>query len=81
MNGFHVIIRAIPKEQGGGYEAEILELPGVFVFGTTLDEVKENVRRRINSWMGLMRRLGWVVNIDFSVREQGHVSYYSESLA
>lgn len=69
MDGLHVVIREIPKERGGGYEAEVLELPGVFVIGNSIEEVKAKIVQRIESWLRLSRRLGWVVNIDYSLQE------------
>ncbi len=74
MNGsFHVIIRPLPEERGGGFEATVLEIPGLTVYGMTIEEVKAKVMRRIESWMGLTRRLGWIVNVDYSVKEQSAV--------
>lgn len=70
MNGFHVIIRVIPKERGGGFEAVVLEIPGLTVFGFSIEEVKQAVLRRIESWLGVTRRLGWNVKIDYALQHQ-----------
>ena len=70
-SGFHVIIREIPVERGGGFEAEVLEIPGLIVFALSLEEVKEKVMKRIDSWLGLTRRLGWIVNINYDLQYQG----------
>ncbi len=73
MNGFHVIIREIPANRGGGFEAEILEIPGLVVYGATIEEVKHKILKRVESWLGLTRRLGWMVKIDYSLERQGDV--------
>ncbi len=70
MNGFHVIIRELPKERGGGFQAEVLEIPGLVVFGVTIEAAKEAVRKRIDSWLGLRRRLGWEVKVNFDLQMQ-----------
>lgn len=46
-----------------------MELPGLSVLGMTIEEVKIAIQKRIESWMGLTRRLGWVVKMDFSLQE------------
>ena len=66
LNGFHIIIRKVEPQ---GFEAVVAELPGLSVFGLTIEEVQAAVRKRIESWMGLTRRLGWVVNMDFVLQE------------
>ena len=71
-SGFHVIIREIPAERGGGFEAEVLEIPGLKVFAFSLEDVKEKIMKRIDSWLGLTRRLGWMVNINYDLQYQGN---------
>lgn len=42
-----------PSEEGG-FWAEVLNLPGCFTQGTTVEEVKENAREAILSHIGVM---------------------------
>jgi predicted RNase H-like HicB family nuclease len=42
----------------GGYWAEVIELPGCFASGDTLDELEGDIRGAIETYIGAQRKLG-----------------------
>ena len=44
-----MVFEAEPEE--GGYWAQVVELPGCYTSGETLDEVRDNARDAIESWL------------------------------
>ena len=48
----------IHDEEGGGYWAEVEELPGCFASGPTLDALEADVRAAIEQHVAALRELG-----------------------
>jgi antitoxin HicB len=58
MRRYSVIVHEEPPEDGGGYWAEVEELPGCFASGDTLDELEKDVREAIESHIAALRTVG-----------------------
>ena len=48
---YAVLVKPLPKEDGGGYVALVPDLPGCMSDGDTMHEAIENVQGAIESWM------------------------------
>jgi predicted RNase H-like HicB family nuclease len=55
---YTVIVHEETEEDGGGYWAEVEELPGCFASGDTLDELEKDVREAIESHIEALRSVG-----------------------
>jgi predicted RNase H-like HicB family nuclease len=58
MQRYTIIVHEEPEEDGGGYWAEVEELPGCFASGDTLDELEKDVREAIESHIAALREVG-----------------------
>ena len=58
MRRYSIIVHEEPEEDGGGYWAEVEELPGCFASGDTLDELEKDVREAIESHIAALRAVG-----------------------
>ena len=45
-----------PEE--GGYWAKVVELPGCYTQGETIEEIEENVKDAIDTYLGALEELG-----------------------
>lgn len=55
---YEIRIRPLSKEDGGGFIAEVPELPGCMSDGETPHEALENVFDAISCWMEAAREMG-----------------------
>ena len=58
MRRYTVIVHEEPEEYGGGFWAEVEELPGCYGSGDTLDELEKDVKEAIESHIAALRYLG-----------------------
>jgi predicted RNase H-like HicB family nuclease len=57
VSDYTVIISALPENDGGGYSAEVQELPGCAAHGETREEALDNVEEAVLSWLAMARKL------------------------
>ena len=50
-NDYPIVIRPLFVEDGGGYLAEVSDLPGCMADGDTVDEALHDVESAVQSWM------------------------------
>jgi predicted RNase H-like HicB family nuclease len=55
---YAVYIASIPDNEGGGYIAHALELPGCMSDGNTQEEALANLHDAIDSWIGRAEVMG-----------------------
>jgi predicted RNase H-like HicB family nuclease len=55
--GYTVVVHEELEEDGGGYWAEVEELPGCFAAGDTLQELDEDVRDAIHAYLGALEEM------------------------
>lgn len=55
---YTVIVHEEPEEDGGGYWAEVEELPGCFASGNTLDELDQDIRGAIEAHIAALKETG-----------------------
>lgn len=58
---YQVIVRALDDEEGGGFLAEVPDLPGCQSDGETPEEAVENVRDAITEWIATAKKIGRAV--------------------
>ena len=58
MQTFTVIVHEEEDSEAGGYWAEVVELPGCFASGDTLDELEDDVRGAIETYIDVQKKLG-----------------------
>lgn len=58
---YPVIVRALDEEEGGGFLAEVPDLPGCQSDGETPEEAVENVKDAIAAWIATAKRIGRAV--------------------
>ena len=58
MQTYTVIVHEEEDPDVGGYWAEVVELPGCFAAGDTLDELEEDVRGAIETYIDAQKKLG-----------------------
>ena len=58
MTAYTVIVHEESEEDGGGYWAEVQELPGCFASGDTLDDLEKDVRGAIEQHTSALKELG-----------------------
>ena len=58
LEGYTVEIRPLSDADGGGYLAELPELPGCFADGETPDEAYEDARGALESYLESLRNHG-----------------------
>ena len=61
MRRYTVIVHEEPEEDGGGFWAEVEELPGCYGSGETLDELEKDIREAIDSHIAALREVGKAV--------------------
>ena len=55
---YTVMIAPLPPEEGGGYLARVVELPGCLSDGETPEEAVRNVQDAILAWLEGAREMG-----------------------
>lgn len=55
---YAVVLSPLSEEDGGGFLAQVPDLPGCMSDGDTPEDAIGNVRDAINSWMEAARELG-----------------------
>jgi predicted RNase H-like HicB family nuclease len=58
MRRYTVIVHEEPEDDGGGFWAEVEELPGCFASGDTLDDLEKDVREAIESHIAALQEIG-----------------------
>jgi predicted RNase H-like HicB family nuclease len=71
MRRYTVIVHEETQEDGGGYWAEVEELPGCHASGETLDEVEKDVKDAIESHIAALRAVGKPIPEGHSSGEHG----------
>ena len=51
VDNYPITIRPLTSENGGGYLAEVPDLPGCIADGETVDEALHDVQSAIKSWI------------------------------
>lgn len=51
IDEYQVTLSALSKDDGGGFLAEVLELPGCIADGETKEEALRNISDAIESWI------------------------------
>lgn len=55
---YPIIVRPLSKEEGGGYLAEVPDLPGCIADGETVDEAVHAIESAIISWLKTAKEFG-----------------------
>jgi predicted RNase H-like HicB family nuclease len=55
---YTIIVHEEEDQEVGGYWAEVIELPGCFASGDTLDELEGDIRGAIETYIDAQRKLG-----------------------
>lgn len=71
MRRYTIIVHEEAEEDGGGFWAEVEELPGCFASGDTLDGLERDVRHAIESHIAALREAGKPVPDGRSEGEEG----------
>jgi antitoxin HicB len=58
---YAVVIEALADEDGGGFVATVLDLPGCMSDGKTREEAARNVEEAIAGWLEEARAVGRVI--------------------
>lgn len=58
MKAYTVIVHEEEDRDVGGYWAEVVELPGCFASGDTLDELEDDIRGAIETYIDAQKQLG-----------------------
>jgi predicted RNase H-like HicB family nuclease len=58
LRRYTVIVHNEPEEDGGGYWAEVEELPGCFASGETLDRVDQDIKDAIEAHIAALSEVG-----------------------
>lgn len=58
---YPVLVRALDEEEGGGFLAEVPDLPGCQSDGKTPEEAVENVQDAIAEWIATAKKIGRIV--------------------
>jgi antitoxin HicB len=58
LNGYTIIVAALPTEEGGGFIATVPDLPGCMSDGETPQEALANVQDAIKVWIEAARDMG-----------------------
>ena len=58
LRRYTVIVHQEPEEDGGGYWAEVEELPGCFASGDTLDELDHDIKDAIEAHIAALKEVG-----------------------
>ncbi len=66
-----VVLSAITTDEGGGWLAEVPDLPGCMSDGDTREEALANARRAIAQWTACSARLGRPVRSPFPPQQYG----------
>jgi antitoxin HicB len=56
--GYHIEVRALSIEEGGGYLASVPDLPGCMSDGATPDEARAHARAAISEWLAAAKAMG-----------------------
>ncbi len=81
MQRYTVIVHEEAREDGGGFWAEVEELPGCFASGDTLDELEKDVREAIESHIAALREVGKPVPEGRSVQDDSHTMRWEIDVA
>ena len=57
-NAYPIMIRPLTEEDGGGYLAEVPDLPGCMGDGETIEEALHDVESAIHSWIQAAKEFG-----------------------
>lgn len=57
MEHYPILLRPLTKEEGGGWLAEVPDLPGCMSDGETPGEAVENVQDAIQEWLAAAREI------------------------
>jgi len=55
---FTAIVHEEPEDDGGGYWAEVEELPGCFASGNTLDDLDHDIKDAIEAHIAALKEVG-----------------------
>jgi predicted RNase H-like HicB family nuclease len=55
---YHLVVRELPPEEGGGWYGEVLELPGCTTVGPTAAETLKDLEEVKRHWLRIARNLG-----------------------
>jgi antitoxin HicB len=58
---YHIEVRPLPKDEGGGYLAWVPDLPGCMSDGESAPEAVQNAERAILEWIEEAERLGQII--------------------
>jgi antitoxin HicB len=58
INGYAIIVEALPTEEGGGFIATVPDLPGCMSDGETPHEALANVQDAIKVWIEAAKDMG-----------------------
>jgi antitoxin HicB len=58
INGYAIIVEALPSEEGGGFIATVPDLPGCMSDGETPQEALANVQDAIRVWIEAAKDMG-----------------------
>ncbi len=58
VRSYTVIVHEEEDKEAGGYWAEVVELPGCFASGDTLDELEQDIRGAIETYIDVQVKLG-----------------------
>ncbi|MDQ2802616.1 MAG: type II toxin-antitoxin system HicB family antitoxin [Pseudomonadota bacterium] len=61
LEGYEPLVRRLSEEDGGGYLATYLDLPGCVSDGETPEEAIANLKDAAESWIETARALGWPI--------------------
>ena len=62
LKHYTIVIEALSGEDGGGFLATVLDLPGSMSDGETRAEAAHNVEDAIACWIEAAVEMGWQVN-------------------
>lgn len=58
MYNYQITLRPLTSDEGGGWLAEVPDLPGCMSDGNTPEEATRNVRDAIEEWLAAARDMG-----------------------
>ena len=64
------VIRELEPDEGGGFLAEILDLPGCIAEGETVEEAMDNLKEALAAWTATANELGRRIPEPSTARER-----------